>query len=245
MKTVVVYAWARDVDAAVVRADGTVEWRNAKMKAGEDDHAALAAAMDVTTASNGELVGLPIGDGDASWALSRGVERAVAIIDAPSLDDDAATAAVIAAGVRRIGDVDLVVIGDSEEHPGVPVALAGHLGWSALVGIATATCRDGQVEAVRRMGDLEETISCATPVVLGVAARSAESHTPGMKELLAARKRPISTMTLADLGLAATATLGRRGTRLPATTATRVFEGDPAEAAQQLVSALRAEGVLR
>lgn len=244
MKTVVVYKWARDDASAFVHADGSVEWRNARMTAGEDDHAALAAAQQVATAAGGDLVGLTIGDGDTSWALARGVEQAVCVTDAPSLDDDAATAAILAAAVRSVGDVDVVVIGDSEEHTGVPVALAGILGWTAVVGISTATAADGRVEAVRTVGDVEETLSLATPVVLGVVARAAEGRAPGMKELLAARKRPVTRTTLAELGVRPTATLTDRGTHRPQTTPTRVFEGDPTDTAKQLVAALRNEGVL-
>jgi electron transfer flavoprotein beta subunit len=244
MRAVVAYTWARDVAGAVVRQDGTVEWRNAKMSPGEDDHAALAAALAVTTAAGDDLVGLTIGNGDASWALARGVEQAVQVTDATALDDDAATAAVLAAGVRSIGKVDLVLIGDSEEHPGVPVALAAHLGWPAVVGVATASLRDGRVEVVRTVDDLEETLSLALPVVVGVAARSAETRAPGMKELLAARKRPVTRTTLAELPVEVPVALVHRGTHLPPTAPTRVFDGDPGEAARQLVAALRNEGVL-
>ena len=244
MRAVVAYTWARDVAGAVVRQDGSVEWRSAKMAPGEDDHAALAAALSVTAAAGDELVGLTIGNGDASWALARGVEQAVQVTDATVQDDDAATAAVLAAGVRSIGAVDVVLVGDSEEHPGVPVALAAHLGWPAVVGVAAATARDGRVEVVRTVDDLEETLSLALPVVVGVAARSAEARAPGMKELLAARKRPVTRTSLAERGVEVPEPLVDRGTHLPATAPTRVFDGEPGEAARQLVAALRNEGVL-
>lgn len=243
MRAVVAYTWARDVADAAVRQDGTVEWRKDKMSPGEDDHAALAAGLALTT-DGGTLVGLTCGNGDASWALARGVEQAVHVTDATPHDDDAATAAVLAAGVRSIGAVDVVLVGDSEEHPGVPVTLAAHLGWPAVVGVTTAAARDGRVEVVRTVGDLEETLSLAPPVVVAVAARSAETRVPGMKELLAARKRPVTRTTLAELGVDVPDTLVARGTRLPATAPTRVFDGEPGEATRQLVAALRNEGVL-
>jgi len=244
MKTVVVYKWARDVESAAVRSDGSVDWRNAKMTAGEDDPAALDAAKAIAAASGGTLTGLTIGDGDASWALARGVEQAVSVTDAPFLLDNAATAAIIAAAVRAVGNVDVVVIGDSEQYPGVAASLAGHLGWTGLLGVTTATARAGRVEAVRKAADVEETFSLATPVVLGVAAVGAESRTPGMKEMLAARKRPVTKLTVAELNLPPAVALVERGTRVPETTPARVFEGDPVTAADQLVAALRAEGVL-
>lgn len=244
MKTVIVYKWARDIENAAVRNDGSVDWRNAKMTAGEDDPAALDAAKAIAAASGGQLIGLTIGDGDASWALARGVEQAVSVTDAPFLPDNTATAAILAAGIRSMGDVDVVVIGDSEQYPGVAATLAGHLGWPALLGVTTATARDGRIVAVRTSADGAETVSLVAPAVLGVAAVGAESRTPGMKELLAARKRPVTKLTVAELGAVVPTLLEERGTRVPETTPARVFEGDPALAADQLIAALRAEGVL-
>ncbi len=243
MRAAALYKWARDVGGAAVHGDGTVVWRSTKMVAGEDDHAALAAACDLA-GPTGEVVGVTIGDGDTSWALARGAARVVSVTDAPALVDETVTAAVLAAAVRSVGDVDVVLVGDAEEHPGVGVAVAARLGWPVLAGVLSASAADGRVVAVRRSGDVEETLSVATPAVLVVAARSAEAKAPGMKELLAARKRPVAATTLGELGVTAEDAVVSRSTRLPQTTAARLFDGDPAQAARSLVDALRAEGVL-
>lgn len=243
MKAIIVYKWARNAADAVVRTDGSIDWRNAKMSAGEDDPAALVVARKVAADSDGALIGLTVGDGDASWALARGVEQAFSVSDALSMADNAATAAVLAAAVRYLGDVDLVIIGDSKENPGVPVALAGDLGWPALMGVHSASMPAGQLQATRRVGEEEQTVSLPTPLVLGISADSDTDQVPGMKELLAARKRPLTKLTLAELGTAP-GDLVSIGCRKPDVTRTRVFDGEPAQAAAQLVAALRAEGVL-
>ncbi|MDR3438881.1 hypothetical protein [Telmatospirillum sp.] len=242
MKTVIVYKWARNAEDAVVRNDGTVDWRNAKMTAGEDDFAALEAAKAI--AEGDELIGLTIGDGDASWALARGVLQTISVTDASNLTDNASTAAIIVAAMRQIGGVDAVVIGDSEEYAGVPVALAGQLGWPAIAHVSSASAVDGRVQVVRKQGSSEQTISIAAPAVIAVSAASPEKKTPGMKEQLAARKRPVTKLTLAAIGAASDDKVSSKGTRLPETAAARIFDGDPAAAAEQLVAALRGEGVL-
>jgi len=242
MKTVIVYKWARKLEDAAVRNDGSVDWRNAKMTAGEDDFAALEAAKAV--AGDGELIGLTIGDGETSWALARGVLQATSVADAPNLIDNSATAAVIAAAVRQIGGVDVVVIGDSEEYSGVPVALAGLLGWAAVAHVSSASTSGRRIQVERKQGKDVQTISIATPAVIAVSAASAEKAAPGMKEQLAARKRPITKLTLTDIGATLKDKAISQGTRLPETTTARVFDGDPAVAAGQLVAALRDEGVL-
>ena len=244
MKIVVVYKWARDPEDAAVRSDGSVDWRGAKMSAGEDDPAAVAVGRAVATASGASLVGLTIGDGDASWALARGVEEAVTVPDALSLADNAATAGLLAAAIRWIGGVDVVVIGDAEAYPGVAGVLAGILGWSALLGVSAATFEDGRLVATRRAGDREQTVSLGLPAVLSVAAASAEKQAPGMKEVLAARRRPVTAVSLADLEAAPLDRLESRATRVPEAGSARIFDGSPRSAARQLAAALRADGVL-
>ncbi len=242
MKTVIVYKWARDAKDAAVRNDGAVDWRNAKMTAGEDDFAALEAAKAIAEGS--ELVGLTIGDGDASWALARSVEQAILVSDAPNLTDNASTASILAAAIRQIGSVDAVVIGDSEEYAGVPAALAGLLGWPAVAHVSSAGTVEGRVRIVRKQGKDEQTISISAPAVIAVSAASAEKKAPGMKEQLAARKRPITKLTLADLGAGNDEKVSSKATRLPEVTTARIFDGDPAVSAGQLVAALQSEGVL-
>lgn len=242
MRVVAVYSWARDVTGAVVHTDGSVEWRRGRMSPGEDDHAVVALARAL--AGEAGTTGLTIGDADASWALARGVDSAMRIADVPPHVDESATAAVLAAAVGRLGGADVVVIGDAEEHPGVGVALAGHLGVPSIAGVLDAEVADGRVVVRRRVGDLEEQLSVPTPAVLVVAAQAAEPKAPGMKELLAARKRPVTTVPADELGVPLTDTITTVSTRRPETTAARLFTGAPTDAARQLVAALRTEGVL-
>ena len=244
MKVVVAYKWARDPDDAAVRSDGSVDWRGAKMAAGEDDPAAVGVGRAIATACGGSVVGLTIGDGDASWALARGIEHVVSVPDAPILADNAATAHLLAAAIRWIGEVDMVVIGNAEAYPGVAAALAGVLGWPVALGASNATLADGRLVATRRIAENEETASLCLPAVLAVAAASAEKQVPGMKEVLAARKRPITTVSLADLKVDILDRLEFRATRVPEVNSAHIFQGSPASTARQLLAALRNDGVL-
>ena len=244
MKAVVIYSWSRDPEAASVRSDGVVDFHNAKMAPGEDDPAALDLAKTITDELAAELVGLTVGDSDASWALARGVSHATRVEGIPDYVDDAATAAVLATAVRRLGDVGLVVIGDPDHRAGVPVTLAGLLGWPCLVGVHAASVRHGRVHAARRTGDREETVVLSLPVVIGVVATGADTRVPGMKEILVARKRPRDTVAGEELGVPVDDPVVLRGTRVPEASGARLLGGSPGQAASSLVSALRAEGVL-
>jgi len=66
-----------------------------------------------------------------------------------------------------------------------------------------------------------------------------------MKDILAARKKPVEKLSLADLGIDAVAAVESRGTRFPDTPAARLIDGaDPVAASAELFAALRADGVL-
>ncbi|MBU4214225.1 MAG: electron transfer flavoprotein subunit alpha [Actinobacteria bacterium] len=241
MTTAAAYTWSRDPGSAHVSADGTVTWPAAKLTPGEDDHAALAVAVAIGGSEG--VVGVTLGAGDASWALARKATRAIVVSDAPLGDDDAATGAVLAAAARRAGADDVVVVGDSEAHPGVAPAVAGHLGWPIMLGVTSAQRIDGRVHVTRQVAGVEETVAITPPVVLGVTAVSVERSAPGMKEMLAARKRPVEKVTVAELGLEQRAALHPTTTRCPEATRARIFDGDPDRAAADLVAFLRSEGV--
>jgi electron transfer flavoprotein beta subunit len=242
MRVLALYKWARDAEAATVRADGRVDWGGAKMVPGDDDHAALAVAR--TLGSGGEVLALTIGDGDASWALARGIEAAVSVSDAPYLAEGSATAAILAAAARHVGGADVVVIGDSDLHPDVPAALAGLLGLPALLGVSEAKADGSRVMATRRTSGTEQVIWAETPVLLGVVAAGEEPKPPGMMQMVQARKKPVTTLTLADLGWTGVGKVTSLATRPPDRAGATMMTGTPEEAATALVTALRADGVL-
>src|ERR1035438_9531017 len=109
MKIVVVFKWLKNPEDARVGADGSIDWRGARMAVSDDDPAAIQVAGELA-GTGGEIVGLTIGDGDAAWAAARGASSTVIVTDAQSNPDAAVTGAVLSAGVRRIGDADVVLI---------------------------------------------------------------------------------------------------------------------------------------
>src|SRR5664279_6579354 len=141
MKIVVAYKWAPNPQDASVGVDGIVDWSRAKSGISEYDPVAIELARRLADATGGEVIGLTAGPTrvDASLArkaaLSRGFDRAVIVAD-DALEGAGTTelAAVLAAAVRHIGEVDLVIAGDSSVDVGarmVPAVLAGQLGWPA------------------------------------------------------------------------------------------------------------------
>ena len=114
MKIVVAYKWASNPQDASVGAEGTVDWSRAKPGFSEYDPVAAELARRLADATGSEVIGLTVGTKrvDATLArkaaLSRGFDRAVIVAD-DSLEGAGSTqlAAVLAAAVRHIGDVDV------------------------------------------------------------------------------------------------------------------------------------------
>lgn len=243
MKIIVVFKWSRNPQDARVGVDGTVNWQGVKMAANDDDPTAMEIARSI--ADGGEVIGLTVGDGDAAWAAARGAARTVMIADAQTDVNSSVTGSVLAAAIRRVEGVDAVLIGDSAWDYGVVSALAGQLGWPAVAGVVSATTEQGFLHVTRKMGSASQVLEVKGPVVLAVSASRAEQNVPGMKEVLAARKKPAEKLKLADLGLTLENTVNSKGTRFPDTPPARIIDGnDPMTACEQLVTALRADGVL-
>jgi electron transfer flavoprotein beta subunit len=248
MKVVVVFKWSRNPLDAIVRQDATVEWRGVKMSPSEDDPAAMELAKDI--AFNGEIVALTIGDGDASWAAARGADRTVVLPEVLTSLDSARTALVLAAAIRHIGHVDAVLIGDSSWDYGIVAALAGELGWISFAGVTAVKANAEGLKVSKRLGFVNQVIQAECPAFLAVVASREEKSAPGMKDVLAARKKPVQTLSLGELDIKdnnakSNVKVHSKGTRFPDTPPARIISGnDPHAACAELLSALSADGVL-
>ncbi|WP_282947612.1 electron transfer flavoprotein subunit beta/FixA family protein, partial [Cellulomonas endometrii] len=154
-------------------------------------------------------------------ALSRGPDRLVLVADdALAGAGSTPTAAVLAAAVRAIGDVDVVLTGPESVDNGdrqVPHTLAGYLGWPGLASVSDVQDADGGLVVQRTTDAGVQVLDVTGPAVLAVAADAVVARVPGMKDILGAAKKPTTVLALADLDVPA-----------PAATATTVATARPA-----------------
>ncbi len=192
-------------------------------------------------------------------ALARGLDRIVLATDADAASWHATqTAQVLAALVGRVGDATLVLTGSAsiDENAGVvPALIAGFLGWPCLLGVldAEATASGWAFTLAGRRVEIDG------PAVASVASSARAVVAPGMRDVLAAGRRPVEFVDAGALGLRGAASASAEGADVPvvadvadlrvvgrrrpeARTRKRVvFSGDTAPG--ELVDALRAEGV--
>ncbi len=259
MRIVVAYKWTRDPEEATVRADGTVDWSRAKPGLSAYDPVAMELARQLAQAADAELIGVTAGGNGVAVpiaskaALSRGLDRVV-IVEDESLAEAGRSelAAVLAEVIRHIGDVDLVVTGDSSVDVAakmVPTVLAGELGWPAVAEvIAVSPATAGALRVERAIPGGVQVLEVSGPAVLAASADAATPRVPGMKELLAAAKKPVELLDLAALKVppssAVMTVTGRSRPDRKARKGQLIDTTDPAAAADELVTALREAGTL-
>lgn len=243
LKTVVVFRWTKNPQDAIVKADGSVNWAGVKMAPTDDDPAAMKIAK--TLSNEEDIIGLTIGEGKTDWAAARGAASTMVIEDVHSRANGAKAAEVIAEAIKRAGNVDVVTIGDSDWDRAVVSALVGKLGWKAYAGVIAAEKKDDALLITVKSPEGSRIIQTDTPVLLATLALCQEENVPGMKQTLAARKKPIEKLHAADIGVSTDDTAESMGTRLPEGNSVVLFDGeDPEAAVGQLLDALRGEGVL-
>ena len=185
----------------------------------ELDENAVEAAVALVEGLGGEVVALTMGPEDAEDAIRRalqmGADSGVVVSDDDLAGSDVvATARVLAAAVGRIGgagpgdggtgDVDLVVTGMASLDAMtsmLPGALAAALHVPALTLASSLEAGAGEATVTRTTGTLSEVLSAPLPALVSVTDQANEPRYPNFAAMRAARRKPVDTWDLADLGL--------------------------------------------
>ncbi|MDO5701134.1 MAG: electron transfer flavoprotein subunit beta/FixA family protein [Bowdeniella nasicola] len=176
----------------------------------ELDENAVEAAVSLVEEIGGEVVAVTMGPEDAVDAVRRalqmGADSGLHVCDERLTGTDVlGTARVLAAAVRTLGDVDLVLAGMASsdgETSVVPAALAADLGWPVASVASRLEC-DGTTATIERTVDsIDESVRVRLPAVVSVTDQVNEPRIPAFKAMMAARKKPVTEIDLAELGLA-------------------------------------------
>ncbi len=137
-------------------------------------------------------------------ALAMGAGSAVQIVDDALLGADMGlTAEVLAAAVRRAG-FDLVITGNvSTDGSGgvMPAMLAELLEVPQLTALSAVEITDATVSGTRISDGGTMTVSAPLPAVISITEALPDARFPNFKGIMAAKKKPFETVSLADLGV--------------------------------------------
>jgi len=234
--------------------DNTVDRGSANNVINEMDEYAIEEALRLRDAHGGEVVVLTMGPAKAAEsirkALSMGPNGAVHVTDEALHGSCAlATSKVLAAAIAQ-QDADLVICG-AESTDGrvqvMPHMLAERLGMAALTGARKVTVDGSTLTVERQTEEGYEVVTASTPAVISVWDTINEPRYPSFKGIMEAKKKPVQTLSLADLGVSAdevgfagaTSTVLEHGKRPPRQGGNRVT--DSGEGGVDLVKFLASE----
>jgi len=174
----------------------------------ELDEYAIEEGLRLAEAHGGEVTILSMGPEKASEsirkALSMGADKAVHLVDDALEGSDAlATSLALATVLRRTG-FDLVILGSesTDARMGVlPAMLAERLGLPQLT-LASKVEVDGSAITIQRQTDYGyDTVAGTLPAVVSVVEKINEPRYPSFKGIMAAKKKPVEVLSLADAGI--------------------------------------------
>ena len=108
---------------------------------------------------------------------------------------------MLAAAVRRAG-FDLVITGNlSTDGSGgvIPAMLAEHLGVPQATALSSVTISASEVSGTRATDGGVAQVTAALPAVISITEALPDARFPNFKGIMAAKKKPFETVSLADL----------------------------------------------
>jgi electron transfer flavoprotein beta subunit len=166
---------------------------------------AVEEALRIKEAHGGEVTVLTMGPSKAGdtirKALAMGADKAVHLVDDALHGSDAlSTSYALAQTLKKIG-FDLVVLGSesTDARTGVLAAmLAERLGTPQLT-LARKVSIDGSAITIERVTDYGfDKVEASLPAVVSVVEKINDPRYPSFKGIMAAKKKPVTTLGVAD-----------------------------------------------
>jgi electron transfer flavoprotein beta subunit len=194
--------------------DNTVDRVGVPGLLSELDEYAVEQALQLKEKTEGDEVtvtALTVGPDDASDAIKKalqmGADKGIHVVDdAIAGSDYLATSQVLASAIEKIGDADVIICGmASTDATGsvIPAMLAERLDLPQVT-LGSVIESQGKEFRIKRDGDTStEVIGATAPLVLSVTDQSGEARYPSFKGIMAAKKKPLDTWSLSDIGVEA------------------------------------------
>jgi electron transfer flavoprotein beta subunit len=189
--------------------DFTLDRDSADAVLDEINERAVEEALLLKEAHGGEVTVVSVGPERAGEAirkaLSMGADKAVHVSD-PALHgaDVIQTAKVLAAAIGRVEGAELVIAGNEASDGGggaVPAILAELLGYPQLTHARKVELDGTTIKVDRETDDGITHLEASLPAVISVGEKINEPRYPSFKGIMAAKKKPVDTLTAADLGI--------------------------------------------
>jgi electron transfer flavoprotein beta subunit len=174
----------------------------------ELDEYAIEEGLRLAEAHGGEVTVLTMGPEKASEsirkALSMGADKAVHLVDDALEGSDAlATSLALATVLQRTG-FDLVILGSesTDARTGLLAAMLAERLGCAQLSLASKVEVDGAAITIHRQADYGyDKVEATLPAVVSVVEKINEPRYPSFKGIMAAKKKPVEVLSIADAGI--------------------------------------------
>ena len=172
------------------------------------DMYAIEEGLRLKEKSGGKVTAVSVGpkENETSLreALSLGVDEAILLNDQSFLTEDPiATARVLAAGIRKSGEFDLILCGKQavdDDSAQVAPALAEFLLLPQVLFVRKIReLKEGSLTVERTTEEGYDVVESTLPAVLSVVKEINEPRLPSLKRKMRARKAPITEWSQAEL----------------------------------------------
>lgn len=225
---------------------------------GDFEKCALEEAVRVKEKHGGKVTALAAGTAKLKdtikEALAIGADEAVILTDPAFQGSDAmGSARLLAKAVEKIGEYDLILLGDgsADNYSGeIPGRLAELLDLPQVGAVREVEVLDGAVRATRDLEDALEVVEVDLPAVVSVTSELNTPRLPPLSAILKAGRKPLRIWGPDDLGVSAdevgdsAAVVEVLSNLAPVQDRKGIIFEDAEEGAMELVKALEQEGVL-
>ncbi len=224
------------------------------------DEYAVEEALRIKEKLGGKTMVMSVGSERTESALRNclalGVDEAYLLVDeAFNGSDQQALGKILAAGLKKLGEFDLVLAGkqavDSDAAQ-VPGAVAANLDVpQALFVKKFESIEEGKATVLRTTEEGYDVVELPLPAVVSVVKEINEPRLPSLKGKMAAKKKEITKWSAADLGVDTASVGANSKTHIekvsppPPRTRGEIIEGEtPEEIADKLFKKLRENQIL-
>ncbi|MDX3587371.1 electron transfer flavoprotein subunit beta/FixA family protein [Streptomyces europaeiscabiei] len=188
-------------------ADHRLDREDADLVLDEINERAAEEALSLKETVDAHITVVSMGPDSALEAvrkvLAMGADRGIHVCDDRLRGADVVTTAkVLAAAVRTVENVDLVLAGDATTDgraSAVPAVVADLLALPQVTHVRKLDVDAGRVRGERETENGEATLDAPLPALVSVTEKINEPRYPSFKGIMAAKKKPVDTVGLDDL----------------------------------------------
>ncbi len=188
--------------------DKTLDRASVDVVMNEIDEYAVEEALQIKEAQGGEVTIVSMGTDRAvetiRKALSMGADKAVHLVDDALHGSCAIETSYALAKVLETLEYDLVILGSESTDARLAIMaplLAERLGRPQLSGARKVSVDGSTVRIERQTENGYDVVEAELPAVISVVEKINEPRYPSFKGIMAAKKKPLTTLGIADAGI--------------------------------------------